>query len=137
MLQNWGLYLLGGAEYKASIDVMKKADILINRILFLEGLPNLQDLGRLRIGEDAIELIEADLALYTETRTAIVAAMTVCEKAQDYQSREHLDDLLESCEERIDFLETQQSLIAERKKITCKVSSETNQDTKATKRSMS
>ena len=112
MLQNWGFNHLGSAEYSASIKAMKLADKLINRILFLEGLPNLQDLGRLRIAEEATEVISCDLALYTQTRDIIVAAIAECESKLDFQSREHLDELLEDCEEMIDFWETQESLVA-------------------------
>jgi bacterioferritin len=113
MLENWGLKGLGGYTYKTSIEVMKQADRLIKRILFLEGLPNLQALGSLAIGEDAQEILSSDHKGMLAYREKIVAAMDLCESKQDYQSREHLDELLEESEEAIDFYETQVSLIAD------------------------
>ena len=111
MYKNWGLNVLNDKSYKASIKAMKQADDLINRVLFLEGLPNLQDLGKLRIGEDPQEMTEADLKLTTEIRTQLVEAIGHCESASDYVSRELLEEILEHTEDYLDWLETQQSLI--------------------------
>lgn len=111
MLKDWGLNRLGDHEYHESIDEMKHADRLIGRILFLEGLPNLQDLGKLRIGQDTKEILECDLALEMDAHPALKAGIAACEAAGDYVSRELLEDILESEEEHIDFLETQLGLI--------------------------
>ncbi|MEN3952646.1 bacterioferritin [Iodidimonas sp. SYSU 1G8] len=111
MLTNWGLKKLGDYEYEESIDEMKHADRLINRILFLEGLPNLQDLGRLRIGETVPELLKADLDTELEAVPLLKDAIAHCETVRDYISRELFEDILESEEEHIDFLETQLDLI--------------------------
>jgi bacterioferritin len=113
IFRNWGLGQLGHAEYKQSIRVMKEADKLIERILFLEGLPNLQDLGKLMIGEDPAECIEADLHYENSHHQLLVQAIANCEAAHDYVSRDLLEDLLEHCEESIDWLTTQQNLIKE------------------------
>ena len=104
MFRNWGLEKLNDLEYKESIDEMKHADHLIDRILFLEGLPNLQDLGRLRIGEDVQEALQADLALEMASREDLIAAVSHCETVSDYVSRELLVDIMESEEEHIDWL---------------------------------
>src|ERR1700760_718004 len=93
MLQNWGLYRLGKIVYDESIEEMKHADKLIKRILFLEGLPNLQDLHKLSIGQTAVEPLSADLALETSGRATLVAGVTQCEAAKDFVSREILVDI--------------------------------------------
>lgn len=111
MYKNWGLQELNEHEYKESIDEMKHADTLIERVLFLEGLPNLQDLGRLRIGENTKEMLEADLALEMDAQTDLRAAINYCESVKDYVSRELFESILESEEEHIDWLETQLALI--------------------------
>ncbi|MBC7859518.1 MAG: bacterioferritin [Burkholderiaceae bacterium] len=111
MFRHWGLEKLNDYEYKQSIRVMKEADKLIERIFFLEGLPNLQDLGKLLIGEDTAECLDCDLRFERNHRPLLVQAIALCETTQDYVSRELLEDLLEHCEESIDWLETQQSLI--------------------------
>ncbi len=111
MLKNWGHHHLAEKEYEESVDEMKHADKLIERVLFLEGLPNLQDLGRLRIGEDVPELLKADLAVEYEAMPVLREAIAYCEQVKDYISRELLEDILESEEEHVDFLETQISLI--------------------------
>ncbi len=111
MLNNWGVKKLGKREYEESIDEMKHADKLIERILFLDGLPNLQDLGRLQIGENVEEIIAADLKTEHDALPLLREAIAHCESVKDYISRELIEDILESEEEHIDFLETQQELV--------------------------
>jgi bacterioferritin len=111
MLKDWGLAKLGDYEYGESIDEMKHADAIIERTLFLEGLPNLQDLGKLRIGEDVREILECDLALELDAIPDLRAAIAFCESRKDYVTRDLFDDILKSEEEHVDFLETQLGLI--------------------------
>ena len=111
MFSNWGLTKLNEHEYKESLDEMRHADSLIERVLFLEGLPNLQELGRLRIGENTEEVLTADLALEHEAIPVLREAIAHCEKVSDFVSRELLESILESEEEHVDWLETQLQLI--------------------------
>ena len=111
MCKNWGLDSLNQHAYKASIRAMKNADELIERILFLEGLPNLQDLGKLLIGEDTEEILKGDYQMETEQRHDMLDTIALLENEQDYVSRDLLEELLEEKEEQIDWIETQQSLI--------------------------
>lgn len=109
--QDMGLFELGGKEYQESLEEMQHADRFIQRILFLEGLPNLQELGKLRIGETVPEMIECDLAAEHEAHAFYKEAVAYCEKAGDYASRSLFVGVLEDEEEHIDFLETQLGLI--------------------------
>jgi bacterioferritin len=111
MLKDWGLAKLGDYEHHESVDEMKHADSLIERILFLEGLPNLQDLGKLRIGETVPEILQADLDLELDALPDLRAAIAYCESHKDYVSRDLFNSILISEEEHIDFLETQIGLI--------------------------
>ena len=114
MFRNWGLERLNDYQYHQSIRVMKEADQLIERILFLEGLPALQSLGKLMIGENVGECLSSDLCNERDVhRPLLIEAIALCEQHQDYVSREMLDDLLEHCENAIDWLETQLELIDE------------------------
>lgn len=111
MAGNWGLGRLDAYNYKWSIKAMKQADDLIERVLLLEGLPNLQDLGKLLIGEDVEEMLHNDLQLATEVRGGLQQAIAFCESAQDYVSRELLETIMGEEEEHIDWLESQLWLI--------------------------
>jgi bacterioferritin len=111
MARDWGLEAFNDYEYKRSIKAMKMADDLIERVLFLEGLPNLQDLGKLLIGEDIPEMLKGDLSMLTEIRGHLQDAMKQCEQIGDFISRDLLEELLEETEEHIDWIETQQWLI--------------------------
>jgi len=111
MFGNWGLSRLEEYEKDESIDEMKHADRLIKRVLFLDGLPNLQDLGKLLIGEDIQECLECDLKLEQLAHKDLKVAIADCESVQDYVSRELFESILESEEEHIDFLETQLDLL--------------------------
>jgi len=111
MFKNWGYKELADHEYHESIDEMKHADKLVERILFLEGLPNLQNLGKLRIGEGVKECFQADLALELVAIPDLREAIQVCEGVHDYVSRDMLKCILESEEEHVDWLETQLQLI--------------------------
>ncbi|WP_442682558.1 bacterioferritin [Stenotrophomonas sp. JC08] len=111
MLKNWGLKELAEHEYKESIEEMKHADALSDRILFLEGLPNFQALGKLRIGENPVEILKCDLALENEAVVVLREAVAYAESIADYVSRELFVKILDSEEEHIDWLETQLDLI--------------------------
>ncbi|WP_269533441.1 bacterioferritin [Chitinimonas sp. BJYL2] len=111
MFKNWGFKALNEHEYHESIDEMKHADMLIERILFLEGLPNLQELGKIYIGEDVKEALECDLKLEHEALPPLKEAIVHCEKVHDFVSRELFEHILESEEEHIDWIETQLGLI--------------------------
>jgi bacterioferritin len=113
MFNNWGYHRLGEKEYEESVDEMKHADRLVQRILFLEGLPNLQDLDKLLIGENVREALECDLKLERRAHPMLKDAIAHSEKVGDYVSRELFEGILESEEEHIDFLETQLDLIKE------------------------
>jgi bacterioferritin len=111
MYKNWGLEKLNKADYKISIEKMKHADALIERILFLEGLPNLQDLGRLLIGEHAVEILQSNMDLEYLSREAYQKLIVESEQAQDYISRDLAEGLLENVEAQIDWIESQQYII--------------------------
>ncbi len=112
MLIDWGVTRLGEYEYKESIEEMHHADWLINRILFLGGLPNLQDLGRLRIGESVEEILKADMALEEDAIPLLRDAIAYAESVRDYVSRDLFSKILENEEEHVDYIETQFDLIA-------------------------
>jgi bacterioferritin len=111
MLRNWGVTKLGAHEYDESIDEMKHADRLIERILFLEGLPNLQDLDKLLIGENVPEILDCDLKLEQKALVDLKAAIVHCETVRDFGSRDLLTEILDSEEDAIDFIERQLDLI--------------------------
>lgn len=113
MLNNWGVTKLGEFDYRESIDEMRHADWLIERILFLGGLPNLQDLGKLMIGESVREVLECDLKLEMEALPVLRDGIAHCEKVSDFVSRKILRDILDNEEEHVDFLETQFTMIAQ------------------------
>lgn len=112
VLKNWGFEELGENFYKQSIVEMKAADKIIERILLLEGLPNLQELGKILIGEDATEVVACDLKQEQFKHAALIDGISICEEQQDYVSRQLLEKLKDENEERIDWLENQQELIA-------------------------
>lgn len=113
MCRNWGLKELGEHEYRESIDEMKHADRLVERILFLEGLPSMQDLHKLRIGQNPKEILEGDLALEMDAMQDLRAAIAHAESIRDYVSRDLCREILESEEEHVDWLETQLDLIGQ------------------------
>ncbi|MEH6587372.1 MAG: bacterioferritin [Halioglobus sp.] len=111
MFRNWGLEALNERNYKKSIKDMKQADDLIERILFLEGLPNVQQLEKVRIGEHTVEMLQCDMDLQMAQLVLLRGAIAACEKAQDFVSRDVLEDILEYEEDHVDWIETQQYLI--------------------------
>ncbi|WP_425405819.1 bacterioferritin [Hwanghaeella sp.] len=113
MLKDWGYKNLADKVYEESIGEMKHADMLIERILMLDGLPNLQDLGKLKIGQNVPEMFEADVALEETNQGALKNAIVKCEEKRDFVSREIFEDILEDTEEHIDWIETQQNLISQ------------------------
>ncbi len=113
MLKDWGYLRLADKVYEESIGEMKHADMIIERVLMLDGLPNLQDLGKLKIGENVPEMLKADLGVETMNQKQLKDAIKICEESRDYVSREIFEDILDDTEEHIDWLETQQHLISQ------------------------
>lgn len=111
MLQDWGLERMGEHEYRESLEEMQHADWMIKRILLLEGLPNLQSIGKLSIGENVGEVLKGDLNLERAARSDLVDAIVVCEKGRDFISRQKITEILDATEEHIDYLETQIGLL--------------------------
>jgi len=111
MLRHWGVSKLGDSEYSESIDEMKHADMLIERILFLDGLPNLQDLDKLLIGETVQEILECDLRLEEQAIPVLREAIAHCESVRDFVTRDLFSEILEAEEDHVDFIETQLDLI--------------------------
>lgn len=111
MCENWAFNNLKKKDYDYSIELMKESDKVIKRILFLEGLPNLQDLGKLYIGEDVPQMLDCNLKFDQELRESLVAAISECEAKSDFISRECLESVLHECEEQIDWLEAQVDLV--------------------------